>query len=114
MKTLIVTGGIATGKSTFIRLLMEAGGARLRLFDCDAEAGRLLDGGTLKAPLSSVFGPASVDSSGKADRHFLRELVSGIRKAAERWKGSFTPAASRMSCANAGGASEYGGGRVCH
>ena len=75
MKTLIVTGGIATGKSTFIRLLMEAGGARLRLFDCDAEAGRLLDGGTLKAPLSSVFGPASVDSSGKADRHFLRELV---------------------------------------
>ncbi len=27
MKTLIVTGGIATGKSTFIRLLMEAGGA---------------------------------------------------------------------------------------
>ena len=75
MKTLIVTGGIATGKSTFIRLLMEEGGARLRLFDCDAEAGRLLDGGTLKAPLSSVFGPASVDSSGKADRHFLRELV---------------------------------------
>lgn len=75
MKTLIVTGGIATGKSTFIRLLMKAGGARLRLFDCDAEAGRLLDGGTLKAPLSSVFGPASVDSSGKADRHFLRELV---------------------------------------
>lgn len=39
MKTLIVTGGIATGKSTFIRLLMKAGGARLRLFDCDAEAG---------------------------------------------------------------------------
>ena len=91
MKTLIVTGGIATGKSTFIRLLMEEGGARLRLFDCDAEAGRLLDGGTLKAPLSSVFGPASVDSSGKADRHFCGSLFSGIRKAAERWKGSFTP-----------------------
>ena len=32
MKTLIVTGGIATGKSTFIRLLMKAGGTRLRLF----------------------------------------------------------------------------------
>lgn len=27
MKTLIVTGGIATGKSTAIRLLMEEGGA---------------------------------------------------------------------------------------
>ena len=33
MKTLIVTGGIATGKSTAIRLLMEEGGPRLRLFD---------------------------------------------------------------------------------
>ena len=49
MKTLIVTGGIATGKSTAIRLLMEEGGPRLRLFDCDAEAGRLLDGGRLRA-----------------------------------------------------------------
>ena len=39
MKTLIVTGGIATGKSTFIRLLMEEGGARVRLLDCDAVAG---------------------------------------------------------------------------
>ena len=52
MKTLIVTGGIATGKSTSIRLLMEKGGPRLRLFDCDAEAGRLLDGGRLRERLS--------------------------------------------------------------
>ena len=43
MKTLVVTGGIATGKSTAIRLLMEMGAPHLRLFDCDAEAGRLLD-----------------------------------------------------------------------
>ena len=66
MKTLIVTGGIATGKSTSIRLLMEKGGPRLRLFDCDAEAGRLLDGGRLRERLSRAFGPA---------RNFLRELV---------------------------------------
>ena len=32
-----------------IRLLMEKGGPRLRLFDCDAEAGRLLDGGSEQA-----------------------------------------------------------------
>lgn len=75
MKTLIVTGGIATGKSTAIRLLMEKGGPRLRLFDCDAEAGRLLDGGRLRERLSSAFGPASVDEDGRADRNFLRELV---------------------------------------
>ena len=75
MKTLIVTGGIATGKSTAIRLLMEEGGPRLRLFDCDAEAGRLLDGGRLRERLSRAFGPASVDEDGRADRNFLRELV---------------------------------------
>lgn len=75
MKTLVVTGGIATGKSTAIRLLMEAGKGRLRLFDCDAEAGRLLDGGRLKESLSAAFGPASVDAAGRADRDFLRELV---------------------------------------
>ena len=75
MKTLIVTGGIATGKSTSIRLLMEKGGPRLRLFDCDAEAGRLLDGGRLRERLSRAFGPASVDEDGHADRNFLRELV---------------------------------------
>ena len=95
MKTLIVTGGIATGKSTAIRLLMEKGGPRLRLFDCDAEAGRLLDGGRLRERLSSAFGPASVDEDGRADRNFLRELSSGIRKAAGRWKESFTPCCTK-------------------
>ncbi|MCC8149855.1 dephospho-CoA kinase [Akkermansia sp.] len=75
MKTLIVTGGIATGKSTAVRLLMETGGPRLHLFDCDSEAGKLLDGGRLKESLSSAFGPASVEASGRADRNFLRELV---------------------------------------
>lgn len=75
MKTLILTGGIATGKSTAIRLLMAQGGRKLRLFDCDAEAGKLLDGGTLQDTLRQTFGPQSVDSHGKADRNFLRELV---------------------------------------
>lgn len=75
MKTLIVTGGIASGKSTAIRLLMETGGERLRLFDCDAEAGRLLDGGRLRERLIHSFGPASVNACGRTDRNFLRELV---------------------------------------
>lgn len=86
MKTLVVTGGIATGKSTAIRLFMERGGPRLRLFDCDAEAGKLLDGGRLKDSLTTAFGPDSVDAEGRADRHFLRELVfrhPGSRKTLE-------------------------------
>lgn len=91
MKTLIVTGGIATGKSTAIRLLMETGGPRLRLFDCDAEAGRLLDGGRLKESLSAAFGPASVDAAGRADRGFLRELVFRNPESRRRLEGIIHP-----------------------
>ncbi len=91
MKTLIVTGGIATGKSTAIRLLMEAGEPRLRLFDCDAEAGRLLDGGWLKESLSAAFGPASVDATGRADRGFLRELVFRNPESRRRLEGIIHP-----------------------
>lgn len=91
MKTLIVTGGIATGKSTAIRLLMEAGEPRLRLFDCDAEAGRLLDGGRLKESLSAAFGPASVDAAGRADRGFLRELVFRNPESRRRLEGIIHP-----------------------
>ncbi len=114
MKTLVVTGGIATGKSTAIRLLMEMGAPHLRLFDCDAEAGRLLDSGLLKDALIRAFGPGSVDGAGRADRHFLRELVFRNPESRKFWKDYSSPAAPRMSCANAGGAAECGGKRVCH
>lgn len=115
MKTLIVTGGIATGKSTAIRLLMEKGGPRLRLFDCDAEAGRLLDGGRLRERLSSAFGPASVDEDGRADRNFLPgACLPESGKPQDAGRNHSPPAAPRMSCANAGGTSECGGSRVCH
>lgn len=115
MKTLIVTGGIATGKSTAIRLLMEKGGPRLRLFDCDAEAGRLLDGGRLRERLSRAFGPASVDEDGRADRNFLRELVFRNPESRRTLEGIIHPLLHQECLgANAGGASECGGSRVCH
>ena len=93
MKTLVVTGGIAAGKSTAIRLLMEMGGPHLRLFDCDAETGRLLDSGLLKDALIRAFGPGSVDGAGRADRHFLRELV--FRNPERFWKGLFIPCCTK-------------------
>ena len=95
MKTLIVTGGIATGKSTAIRLLMEKGGPRLRLFDCDAEAGRLLDGGRLRERLSSASDPPAWMKTAARTGTSCGSLSSGIRKAAGRWKESFTPCCTK-------------------
>lgn len=116
MKTLIVTGGIATGKSTAIRLLMEEGGPRLRLFDCDAEAGRLLGraaGSGRGSPEPSD--PASVDEDGRADRNFLRELVFRNPESRRTLEGIIHPLLHQECLgANAGGASECGGSRVCH
>ena len=78
MKTLIVTGGIATGKSTAIRLLMEKGGPRLRLFDCDAEAGRLLDGGRLKDFLLHKPEAVEVVCTGRDAPAFLTDAADYI------------------------------------
>ncbi len=75
MKTLVITGGIATGKSTAVHMLTEAGQGKLRLFDCDAQVSRLLNDGTLSHKLTAAFGPRSVTPEGKADRDFLRELI---------------------------------------
>lgn len=75
MKTLIVTGGIASGKSTFIRHLIEEGGQRLRIFDCDAETGKLLNSCLLKDNLIQAFGIDAITAEGHANRDFLREIV---------------------------------------
>lgn len=91
MKNLVVTGGIATGKSTFIRHLMRLGGTRLHFFDCDAEVGKLLDGGRLADGLARAFGPRSIDPAGRADRAFLRQLVFGNPDCRKRLEGMIHP-----------------------
>ena len=57
MKCIVITGGIASGKSTVVQLLQELGGEDLCVFDSDRTVAELLDGGTLSATLAETFGP---------------------------------------------------------
>jgi len=72
-KILGLTGGIATGKSTFLGLLARGLGART--FCADACVRRLLESGTLAGTLREHFGPRACLPDGRADRAFLRGEV---------------------------------------
>ena len=74
MPVLGVTGGIATGKSSFTSLLLRQFPAEY--FDADACAHELLtqDAAVRRAVLD-VFGPEACDSWGNPDRPKLRKLV---------------------------------------
>ena len=74
MPTLAITGGIATGKSTFTRLFTATTGALT--FDTDACARRLLE--TDASALTSLrveFGSAVFDATGQVNRSALRAIV---------------------------------------
>ena len=75
MPTVAITGGVATGKSTFTRLFAAATGAPA--FDADACARRLLlDDAPSLAALRAEFGPGVFAADGRSvDRAALRAVV---------------------------------------
>ncbi len=77
MKVIAVTGGIASGKSTVVQLLTELGGKGVEVFDCDAVARRLRDGGMLTEALVAVFGDGILEETGAVSAEKLRAVVTG-------------------------------------
>ena len=74
MPVLGITGGIATGKSTFTRQLLEWLPATC--FDADSLARELLDSDPgVRNAVRDAFGPNIIGPEGKADRPALREIV---------------------------------------
>ena len=74
MPVLGVTGGIATGKSSFTGLLLRHLPAEL--FDADQAAHELLAGDqAIRQTLAEAFGEAIFDAGGNPDRTRLRALV---------------------------------------
>ena len=75
MPAIAITGGIASGKSTFAALFHAAlPGAEG--FDADACSRRLLTGDpAVAAEVRAAFGPAAFDAGGRVDRAALRALV---------------------------------------
>lgn len=74
MPVLGITGGIATGKSTFVQAFAPRLAAEV--FDADRAAHELLAGDpAVHAAVRSTFGPEVFGSDGRPDRARLREVV---------------------------------------
>ena len=81
MPAIGITGGVATGKSTFVECLRElVPGAKF--FDADKAAHELVELDDVKQELSREFGSAIFSSEGRLNRDALRAIV--FKDAAKR------------------------------
>ena len=74
MQTLALSGGIATGKSTFSRLFLELA-PETACFDCDACVHDLLTKPEVVATIGASLGHTLASADGTLNRSRLRELV---------------------------------------
>jgi dephospho-CoA kinase len=82
VKTLGVTGGIGSGKTTVCRFLEEQGAS---VFYADIEAKRLMqEDPAVRAEIEAAFGPESYTADGALDRAYLAEQVFGDEAKLER------------------------------
>ena len=75
MKVIVVTGGIASGKSTLVNQLQELGGNGLMVFDCDKAVEELQNSGKLSRDLVTAFGVDALDAEGAVNKEKLRDIV---------------------------------------
>ena len=88
---LALTGGVATGKSTFRRLLEER--HTFEVFDADACVHDLLASDrAIIACVAREFGESALDSSGAVDRAVLRQIVFADREARQKLEAILHPA----------------------
>ncbi|MFV1993832.1 MAG: dephospho-CoA kinase [Verrucomicrobiales bacterium] len=71
---MVVTGGVAAGKTTFCQFFQQAVGAVV-VFDCDACVHDLLTRGDIKDRLRAEFGDAVFASNHEVDRSSLGRIV---------------------------------------
>lgn len=75
VKSIVVTGGIASGKSTAIQILQKIGGKGVALYDCDVEVAHLLGTEDVIRGIRQDFGEKALDAEGHVDKDFLRGIV---------------------------------------
>jgi dephospho-CoA kinase len=89
IRSLGLTGGIGSGKSTVARLLVQAGAW---LVDTDAIAHQLTQaGGRGIAPIRAQFGAQALDATGALDRERMRQLVFADAPAKQRLEAILHP-----------------------
>lgn len=91
MKIVGLTGGIATGKSTVARLLVDDHGAAV--IDADQVARQVVEPGTPGlAAIVAAFGPDVLDPDGRLDRRAMRRRISDDPDARRRLEAITHPA----------------------
>lgn len=75
MKCWIVTGGVATGKSSFSVMLRDLTGGRSSLFSCDEEARQLWLRPEVVSEISGALGNQVIRQDGGLDRNLIRQKV---------------------------------------
>ena len=98
VKVIVVTGGIASGKSTVISQLAELGGKGTELFDCDAAVAELQQSGRLSRDLVSAFGADALDAGGNVNKDFLRDIVKNDAEGRAKLDGIVHPKLAQMCC----------------
>ena len=89
IRTIGLTGGIGSGKSTVARCLVACGA---HLVDTDAIARALtLPGGLAMPALRGAFGPTAVASDGSLDRDYMRKLAFADDQARARLEAILHP-----------------------
>lgn len=91
MKTWIVTGGVASGKSQFCRLLVEAKPSAV-LFDSDRCVHELLADSMVANQIADVLGRAVLNAEGGVNRKALGAVVFNDPEARRRLEGILHPA----------------------
>jgi dephospho-CoA kinase len=75
LMVLALTGGIATGKSTFAGLMLEGAGAEMGFFDCDRCVHELLTKPEVAGMITASLGVDLTGPDGQLDKSRLRERV---------------------------------------
>ena len=91
MRVTVLTGGIASGKSTVCRLLADWLPSVV-IFDCDAAVHRILESDPEVATrVAEVFGDEALDANGRINRQFLRDRVFAEEAARLKLEGILHP-----------------------
>ena len=97
VKVIVVTGGIASGKSTVVELLREMGGEGVELFDCDAAVAELQQAGKLSRDLVTAFGTEALCDDGSVNKDLLRKIVQNDPEGREKLNNIVHPKLAQMS-----------------
>ena len=96
VKVIVVTGGIASGKSTVVEMLQEMGGAGVELYDCDAAVAELQQSGKLSRDLVTAFGTEALCDDGSVNKDYLRGIVQNDPEGRDKLNNLIHPKLAQM------------------